>query len=517
MRVAQVALAIAAVLGAALAALLYLPWHATPFDILDFSEFLPFLTQHDGLRDRLDAFLQYYATHGRLNAMSYLMLIAKWRAFGWDTVGWQVSRWVQMCAIVWMVYLLLRGLGAGRGGSVAGASLFIVAGTAAPGWIRLTMGEPLAMVAILTASLIALRYRFAARYGWPCAAIVLLLMAAVLSKEILVALVPFVIAIALCADGAGELRPPKFGSRERWLIGATAFGILVTMIPIVTVAHRAVQHSADAYAAGYGRAPLTIGRFFDQFGRILLPMRPAYAADIALPILPANLLFMLLLCAGWVVVFGTTKRSHWLPLGGWAVGLVVCGAAIYLPWPVWNEFYGLPFLLGSATLIAVALTVLAKHSLVARGLSYSAMIAVIAMSAMASMYEARTTQARREVNHELAELIAASPRLDSVVVAMPWVSEQRWQGVGPTLRRYAEALHPGTSLPRVSDELCRATIPMYQSGAKHALLVTYTDRCGGFPNPTRTVRRYFSYVSWQSFRTRADSVRADLLSSQLPK
>ena len=60
---------------------LYQPWRALPFEIVDFSEFIPFL-RLPTLAERLHGFLHYYGALGRWNVLSYLVLIAKWTVFG---------------------------------------------------------------------------------------------------------------------------------------------------------------------------------------------------------------------------------------------------------------------------------------------------------------------------------------------------------------------------------------------------------------------------------------------------
>lgn len=145
-------------LGIALALVLYRPWQHRPFDVLDFAAFLPLLQQHHGVGAQFAALVDYYANqHGRLNLLPYMFIALKWSLFGWRTELWQFARFLEMCAVVVLAYRLLRRLGATVGAAVPGACLFIVGATATGAWVRLTMAEPLGLLLILTAFLLACR------------------------------------------------------------------------------------------------------------------------------------------------------------------------------------------------------------------------------------------------------------------------------------------------------------------------------------------------------------------------
>jgi hypothetical protein len=510
----SVALLAAAIAAVALAAVLYQPWRAVPFDIIDFSEFLPLLQRPGGAVARLSGFLTYYASQGRFNVVAYVALLAKWALLGSHPARWQLARFLQMGLIVALVYRLARRLGATPRGAAAGASLFIAAAPAAPAWIRLTMGEPLALVALLAAALLAADYRWVARWRRSAVAIGALLTAAVLTKEMLVVLTPFVLGLALrSADDGHETRPAADDGRIWWLLGGTTIALVIALAAVAWVALHAPR---DAYAAEYGAAPVDAGRALDLAARMLLPMRAEYAPHIRLGLLPANLAFAVLVVVGWRAALSKpATRRRWLPIAGAAAVLLAVGTVTYLPWPTFNEFYGLPFLLTPALLLAGAVSALESTSKLAGRLALAATAAVVGLCAMSAGYASRQSMARREVNYELARLIGAHPELDSVVVAMPFISSQRWQGVGPTLRRYAAALYPGARLPHVDDVLCAETIPLYRSGMPGAMLITYADRCGSFPVSTRTIRRTYSYLYWPSLAVRIDSARADVLAPGL--
>jgi hypothetical protein len=116
----RAATAIAFVLAALLSGLLYQPWVNTPFDILDFSDFLSTLRQNDSFVQRALDLTRQYASQGRFNLLNYAALAGKWSLFGWNEAAWQIARSCQMLCIVAGVYLLLRKLGAERWGRCRG-------------------------------------------------------------------------------------------------------------------------------------------------------------------------------------------------------------------------------------------------------------------------------------------------------------------------------------------------------------------------------------------------------------
>src|ERR1700735_272094 len=197
--IAIVVLAISATLA------MYEPWRALPFEIIDFSEFLPFLHQPT-VAARWHTFTQYYATQGRWNILAYMAIIAKWSVFGTHPAGWQWTRFIQMWAIIAGVYVTLRRLmAADRWGAAAGAGLFAVATCAAPAWGRLTQGEPMGFVLLLAALLLATEYRSATAWPRDVVAISVLIALALLAKEMLVVFVPFIVVVACCTTGPGQL------------------------------------------------------------------------------------------------------------------------------------------------------------------------------------------------------------------------------------------------------------------------------------------------------------------------
>lgn len=510
-----IALLLVCAVGVAAAGMIYQPWAATPFDIIDFSEFLPFLYQHDSIRERFAAFASYFVSQGRFDLLSYLLIIWKWSFFGDSVVGWQIARFMEMCIIVFAVYLFLRRLDLEQWGAVFGASLFVVAQTASPAWIRLTMGEPFGLLAILGASFIAMRYQDTPRWRMSAVAIAVLLALSLLAKEMLVAFVPFVLLLAYTSDGDGGWRPFRMRRRNVWLAVAVAIGSLAVLVPVAVVALRA---SAGAYVADYGAGSLSIDHLLYSFTVILLPVSGLRAPSPSLERLSANLIYFLIVATGlWLSRSDPALRRRWSPLGIGALVLAAVGALIYLPWPYFQSFYGLPFLVGPALLLAVAVTSIAKVRPSWRWVAYAGCLAMFCQGAMSAAHESRSAIAERRINRVVISELARRPDADSIVVAMRYLAPQAWQGRGPTLHRYAGVVMPDKHIPGISDALCSATLPMLRDGVGNAILVTYSDQCGAFPVPARKLRYYFTYLDWPTFTPRRDSLVVGILGPADPE
>lgn len=514
-RARLIALGVVLGLGLAIALFLYEPWRRTPFDILDFSEFLPLLQRNGTFASRLDAFVRYYASQGRFNVLSYCFLIWKWSLFGNNEAAWQLARFVQMVGITFGVFALLRRLGAERPGAIAGATLFVVANGAAPAWIRLTMGEPLGLMAILGAALLATEYQRTPRWRATALAIAGLLTCALLAKEMLAAFVPFVLLLACTGHAQGRYGRPEMSRRNLWLVGLTVGSAVAALIPVAFVA---LQAASDKYAAVYGTSPSWSGRFIAYFLTFLLPVQARYAPYLDPWILPGNALFLAIVVVGWWLgLRADAERRHRLAVGGAALALIAVGAMLYAPWPYFNSFYGLPFLLGSALLLAFGITFIERHSANWRWLAYAACLALFTHAAMFAGYTSRSAIARRNVNRALVDDFVQHASADSIVIAMRYVPAQRWVGIAATLQRYAAAVRPDAPIPAINDTLCSAAVPLFRQGGGNALLVTYTDQCGALPEPGRTVRVYYPYVYWPTLSIRTDSVRADILGPRSPQ
>jgi len=500
--------------GIAAALVVYQPWRPTQFSITDFSEFLRLLEQHRTLGSRISAFVGYYASQGRFNLIPYVYLVLEWTTFGWNPAAWQISRFIEMCGIVALVYVLLHRLTGSRPGAIAGASLFIFASCAAQAWIRLTMAEPLAMWFLLAGALLATRYQTTVRWRWSGATIAILVALVVLTKEVLIALIPFIVLLAWTRDAHGQFVRPRALQRNRWLALSTIVATTVALIPVAVIALRA---NGSAFAAAYGHTPLSVVTAIERFMTLVLPGFATYPPHVNFMVL-ANVLFLLLVGAGWSIQVPDVRyRRSFRAVGACLVAISFAGVAVYLPWPFFNFFYGLPFLLAPSALLAFAFHFLEQRWPRNRLLVYITFAILLTQLASFAGYDARNAFAQRDAN---GKLIVELGRLsvgqlsaeDSVVLATYASRILPWAGTGPTLSRFASAVFPERQMPTIREVPCDSIRAAAEDNSlRRVIVLSYSDDCGSFTSPSWSTRRIFSYVYWPSVTLRSDSVRVDML------
>lgn len=491
--------------------LVYEPWRSLPFEIVDFSEFLPLL-HAPTFAARWHAFLRYYESQGRWNVLSYLGLITKWSIFGTHTAGWQLTRFVQMWLIIVSGYFALRRLGADQWGSAAGAGLFAVATPAVPAWLRLTMGEPLGFICLLPALLLATRYRRTPHWRSEAMAIAALVALALLAKEMLVAFVPFLLVVACCVDGPGRLAWPRATRRTAWLVAVTGLATLVVLAVVARVARMA---GAGSFASAYGPRELDVEQLADNFASVMLPARQPTASPGGLFATPANALFLIVLALGVVVLWRRSARRTgvWWQTTAWvalAVSLPAAVVAAYERWSFFQDFYGLPYLLAPALLLAGAVTVIDQRS---PGLSRAvrALCAAILVCAGIQAYlPARQSITRREIHGAVAAYLARHDAHRPILVMTSEIMGIRWQGAGPTFGRYVAAMYPEAGFRPFQDQHCAVPPRPYVADGRPGTVVTYARDCGTYPGITATFRMVYRYPTLVPFGVRRDSLRIDV-------
>ena len=503
----------AAVAFAAVALAVYRPWIDRPFSILDFSEFLPLLIRPDGFIARIRALTQYYVVdHGRLNLVSYVALAAKWGVLGAKPVVWQWARVVEMGAVMGGAYLLLRRLAVRPVGAVVGVSLFLATRVASEAWTRMTMGEPLGLLFSLGALLLATRWRETDRPGPAIAWSGMLMALAVLSKEMFIGLLPLVWLIGLGRQPDGTLAAPTWDARSlKWLLWSGALPLIAFAVTAVVALSAGASGISALYGTSSGRGRL----FADLLMRswFVQGARPGLAALL----MPGELCFVALLVGGlWVgVQRGAGRKFTWPAVGAALLSLAL--AVLYLPWPYFNQYYALPFLLGPALLLGLAV-----DALVAKGKfgAIAAAVGSVGMLIGVAPGTARLTSfgiALQQVNGELASLLGKAPNADHIVVARRELLAQAWTGTGPTLRRYALATGAAPTLPPADDFTCPDAAQLLQRGLGRTILISYHQNCGPIGGSSATIMRRFNYlqVDWDGAGIRADSVGADIVAGPL--
>jgi len=502
------ALATVLAIGVAIAALLYAPFATRPMDVLDFPNFVPLLRDNPTFLTRLTALVHYYEDQGRLNIIPYFFIVAKWSLFGMHMALWQTTRFIQMWLIVIGAYVVLRDLRVSRFGAVSGSALFVVAPAAMIGWERLTIAEPLGTLLLLLATHLAARYQADERWRLRALSIVVALLAIAFTKEMLLVVVPFVLAVACSLSPDGRFEPMRATRRNSYLVALAGAVLLLAAVGIAWVALHA---KADALAGQYGKAAISIEQVLAPF---LLFSVPGYS--LAFPGLPVLLLladlgFVVILALGWGLAL---TRAADIPEALRRLGipllLLLPGALIYIPWKNLQSSYGLPFLLAPALLLGYALTALEKYRV--RGLVPIQALTIVALAACGISAHRYGSQylALQRVNADVAARIAGSSDQDSTLFTVTSWSRLARVGPGPTMGRYVLATTGRALATPVRDILCGQLDTALRAGS-NLLIVSYDFRCGSLSRPDWSIRRYFPYLDLSTLRLGVDSVRADLL------
>ena len=486
---------------AVLAFYIYRPLSPRPFDMIDFSEFLPILRAHDSFWARLAALVDYYANHGRFNLLVYVSLSLKWSLFGASEVGWQLTRAVQMLVLTAASYALLRRLNVGTAGALLAAGFFVVSAPAARAWIRLTMAEPFGTTVLVSAAICATYYQRSTR--WPRLAVVIALLVALLllAKEMFIATVPFIMFISWCRRADGHFGRPQRTRRNLVLLAVVTLATGLALVPVLIVAMRA---SSGAYVSAYGSFA---AEPFDVFRLALFTVIPFVIVDDPMPagLAVAGVCYFGLLAIG-LRLFANVPRGRSDLRAILAIGLVhpLLGATAYLPWPVYHWFYSVPFLVGPAALVGAGVSGVERVVPRQRLIAYAAVLFLLATMASESIRFSRRSEATQVAIAAAIDAVSAIPERDSAFVAVAGLPVQAWQGFGQTLARHAAAL--GRPIPATFNVSCANARQRARHVGERNILLVFSTECPREGSPTMTMSRPFEWFDWGRAEWRRDSI-----------
>jgi hypothetical protein len=188
---------------------------------------------------------------------------------------------------------------------------------------------------------------------------------------------------------------------------------------------------------------------------------------------------------------------------------------VYLPLPTFADFYGLPFLVTPAILLAVAVDAIARRLPPARHLAYAAAAIVILATAVQAQHSAGAVRARDEVNFALLDRLSQYSSLDTIYVGSPPGPRPGWRLGSRIAHSRAAYTHAGSvHQPPIQDVACGELRERERSASGNSLFVSYSYVCGSIDHPTATLIRRFSYLDPIALSVRPDSFRVDLLAPQ---
>ncbi len=460
----------------AFCALVYQPWAAPGLPILDFSEFLPKLAAHDSFWGSVRAVQQYLASQGRFSPVQYVYLAGAWKLFGTNAAGWHWTYFIVNAVVLFLARDILLRLGVRRTAALIALAFWAVMKPFSDGWVRPT-GETLGLLFLLIGFRAALEYRTGT--GWRRDAIIIALccVAAVLSKEMLVVLIPVLWLVTRTDFGDGARFWRRWDERDTLL---TAMLILAAVAALIPVAYVALHAQAGNYAARYGSEPIKLGLSLERFENMAFPgsvrlsslkrvlADPAWRLLLVLP----NLVWLGLLADGLTVRSGR-KRSWVLLIGAlW----MMAGVLAYIPWPGHAVFYMIPFGFGVVLIAAHAMSSLLdqKRSTAVTALIFAGLLlAITSVEARDAVYQ---HDMRVELDESIIESIARAPGLTSVIAAVPDPAPPGGWGWARKLAEFGRVMH---ELPAVqsADASCRNAAEIL-ARAPGTVIVSGLEGCG---------------------------------------
>jgi hypothetical protein len=484
------------------------PWVRQAFAVWDYPEVIPILRRAHGVWNGVMAIAAFNRPDGRADYLSYLQFALTFGAAGDNPVGWQLERALVMLATAVLLVWVARRLGATPLAAAVAATVFAVSVPGTEGWLLLA-GEPLSAMLVLLMALAAAGYTTTP--AWRSRAVVIAALAALvmLSKEVHGLCLPPVVLLAMCWDPEKGFRRPAFGPRELWLAVLLLVVLVLETWNVVSALHDAVKGS---YASQFGRAGALSAGFWTLLQAMLLPTRFS-SAGIGTALYPANLTFLLLLILGFArPADGAPRARGWW---WWVLGLLsypVIGAVTYSLWYRYSAFYGIPFFLGSAGLLALAASSIERGHPAGRAIVAVLGVLTIGYSTIVSARTIRQKHATADLALRISQALPAAPRLDTVFVVTPRQGGRRWPITGWELRRYGLAFGASDSmLPVMEDASCEAVASRLQQPLGRNAVLDDQNPCGRLGERTVTWAADVGYRDWLTLRAVPDTLRVDLL------
>lgn len=489
-----------------LALFLFQPHVARPFDVVDFPEFLPLLQGAPGPWEGFGKIVSYYGRHGRFNVLDYALITAKWELFGNSTVAWQLTGAAIMGGMAALLYLLLRRLGSSALGAGLASTLVLCSLLATPAWLRLSIRESLGSIILYAGMIAATNLHGARRWVWVLVSGASAAIGMILLKEMLIAALPglwFIGATYSPSPARDALRSRRALWFAAVLLGASA----LATVPVAIVALRA---PAEAYAAGYGTALAAPSQLLLTWIALLVPFAPA-APQHHVAILAVDLAFVLLLLFGCRLylradVGGARART----LVGFALVFPLLCVLAYVPWPSFRLFYGIPFVLGTALLVALSVTGIQHVRPRFTWLAVTAWLWVTVYMATQAHAVAREFDASVRMLHRTVEALETTATHDSIVyTACGGLRLENWVPAAGLLERVAAAEgRRHAPLVATDCEDMQRRVPAADSAV--ALLV-FSQGPFTLGLPSRRILQPIVRFEWNSLSLAHDTIRAELV------
>lgn len=477
----------------AVAWLLYRPEFVRPFDFVDFPENVLILDAHEGFGGQFRALSRVYTAHGRWSPITFATIAAQWSLFERWTPGWQLFRFGVLSVVVVMAYQVFRRLRLTTIGAFAAASLLVVSPGAVVGWTRLSTAEPVGMVFLTAACLLAFQRRTFAT----ASAFAMMLLGILWTKEVMTAafLFPVILAAQAQQPATPEVRSTRRATFAWFVPSAVVFSL--GAIPIV---HTWASAPSDSFASRYGSVSFRLIEIVGASIAAWLPFAPIQADSLGALLLAITAFLVIVVVGWWEVLRSDMSRLERLILTA-AIVVPVAGALVYAPWPFYLLIYALPFTVAGSLVLGQAASSLLRSNAAGRLTGVVALITVLTFCLAQAASESARTYALQDTFAASVRRVAVMPGIDTVLVGVESGQFDSRGNFSPRFRTYATML--GLEWPPVRDVPCHQ-LPM--TPGAHVLVLRLNLMCEPTPSPQLPVVTHYNRFVWPNPMPRRDSV-----------
>jgi len=322
------------------------------------------------------------------------------------------------------------------------------------------------------------------------------------TKELMAPALLVPLALALTMQSEGSLSPPRWRRRNIVLVVAVGGATIATLIPLAFVYLNA---SSDAFASQYGSgsqsfAGLMVIWLSTLVPFVVVPARPSVMWAGALTG------FLGLIASGWwIASHHAVHRTYARRLFAASIAIPVLGALSYAPWPMYEERYSFPYLLGACMLLGLSVSYMQREG--SRGLlaASAAWLFIFVFGLGNAAAQASRADAVQRTVDRVVSTVATQTGLDSVLVGTMAEAKPAWIGIGPTLFRFAKA----TDRPwQPTREVRCGEVESLRKSRSRLAIVAFASSCGQISSPTGSLSQRYRFIDWTTWRVRSDSVQA---------
>jgi hypothetical protein len=462
------------------------PFQEQPLPIRDWAGAMAILGPTDGVQDAYRALMGEFASEGRFQPAFMAGFAAQWAVFGTGTIGWQTVRFLLFVALFLAMTVLARDLGSSPVAAAVAVGLWLVVSGGREAWSLLQVAEPVAALFITVAALAAIRASGPRRTVMTATA-ALALVLGIWSKETAIVAAPFIVGLlAFRRDGEWSWRSfARPGALVQ--VAVIALAVAAALLPILRVRSHA---SSLAYGSRFDVAGISVSRLMNAVSAIVLPVTREWW-------FPANIVFLGLLIAGWMLLIRRAGPRHVIALVV-LLAFPLCGAVLYSAWPAFPGYYALPFAISMGALFAIALTTLWGADRIARLAASGGVAVIVLYGSVLAWNGAAGERSIRTLDYAAVQMTSRMPPDRPLVVGVP--DPARSGGVARGLLLYARAIGSERVPSQGQDWSCDDALRASESDSGYSVVLFShlcdlpADQINGF----RLTTSHASF-SWRTF------------------